>query len=224
MGVTRRAAATSRIRRCRSGSMIAAFGAVLIALGIASLPHPARRQLPAAATQLRDTTGDPWDGRTLEWSTSSPPPAYNFAFTPVVHDLDAWCDMKKRGYERPLEGFRPIHMPKNTGAGFILAVLSAVCGFALIWYIWWLAALRFVAHARRRDRPHLQLRARLPHPGGRGRPHRRTRAPACWPAMSESTAPSTHRPPTAPTAPRLLRSRRARITPRAARCSASGST
>jgi cytochrome o ubiquinol oxidase subunit 1 len=46
---------------------------------------------------LRDVTGDPWDGRTLEWATSSPPPDYNFAFTPVVHDSDAWADMKKNG-------------------------------------------------------------------------------------------------------------------------------
>ena len=90
-------------------------------------------------------TGDPWDGRTLEWSTSSPPPAYNFAFTPVVHDNDAWCDMKQRGYERPLDGFIPIHMPRNTGAGFVLAALSAVLGFALIWHMWWLAAAAFVA-------------------------------------------------------------------------------
>ena len=105
---------------------------------------PARRQLlPARA--LRDLTGDPWNGRTLEWSTSSPPPPYNFAFTPVVHDHDAWWDMKKRGYNRPGEGFRPIHMPKNTGAGIVLAGLSTVLGFALVWYIWWLAALSFVA-------------------------------------------------------------------------------
>jgi cytochrome o ubiquinol oxidase subunit 1 len=53
--------------------------------------------------------------------------------------------MKKRGYDRPLGGFRPIHMPKNTGAGVVLAGLSTVLGFALIWYIWWLAALSFVA-------------------------------------------------------------------------------
>ena len=58
---------------------------------------------------------DPWDGRTLEWSTSSPPPHYNFAFTPMVHERDAWTDMKARGYKRPLEGFKPIHMPKSTG-------------------------------------------------------------------------------------------------------------
>jgi cytochrome o ubiquinol oxidase subunit 1 len=70
-----------------------------------------------SARQLRDLTGDPWDGRTLEWSTSSPPPAYNFAFTPVIHDNDAWWDMKKRGYQRPLDGFQPIHMPSNTATG-----------------------------------------------------------------------------------------------------------
>ncbi|RUU76158.1 cytochrome o ubiquinol oxidase subunit I, partial [Mesorhizobium sp. M7A.T.Ca.TU.009.01.1.2] len=90
-------------------------------------------------------TGDPWDGRTLEWATSSPPPAYNFAFTPVVHDLDAWADMKNRGYQRPLTGFRDIHMPRNTGAGVVLAGLSVVLAMALIWYIWWLAIVSFVA-------------------------------------------------------------------------------
>jgi cytochrome o ubiquinol oxidase subunit 1 len=95
--------------------------------------------------RLRDLTGDPWDGRTLEWSTSSPPPPYNFAFTPVVHDYDAWADMKKRGYDRPLGGFKPIHMPKNTAAGIVLAGLSTMLGFALVWYIWWLAALCFIA-------------------------------------------------------------------------------
>jgi cytochrome o ubiquinol oxidase subunit 1 len=95
--------------------------------------------------QLRDTTGDPWNGRTLEWATSSPPPSYNFAFTPMVHDIDAWWDMKTGGYIRPGAGFRPIHMPKNTGMGVILAGISVVMALALIWYIWWLAAVSFVA-------------------------------------------------------------------------------
>ena len=70
---------------------------MLIALGIVSFLI----QLVVSFMRrgsLRDTTGDPWNGRTLEWSTSSPPPAYNFAFTPIVHDNDAWYDMKKRGY------------------------------------------------------------------------------------------------------------------------------
>lgn len=63
----------------------------------------------------------------------------------MVHDLDAWWDMKQRGYVRPTSGFIPIHMPANTGAGVVLAGLSVVCGFAMIWHIWWLAVLSFIA-------------------------------------------------------------------------------
>ncbi len=142
MGVTR------RLRYFEDPSLqiwfvIAAFGAVLILFGILAflvqLYVSIRRR-----HELRDTTGDPWDGRTLEWSTSSPPPAYNFAFTPIVHDGDAWWDMKQRGYERPLSGFRAILMPRNTGAGVVLAALSTVFGFAMVWYMWWLAFASFV--------------------------------------------------------------------------------
>jgi cytochrome o ubiquinol oxidase subunit 1 len=143
MGVTR------RLSRFEDPSLqiwfvVAAVGAVLIALGILCFLIQIGVSI-LRREQLRDVTGDPWSGRTLEWSTSSPPPAYNFAFTPIAHDLDAWADMKKRGYQRPLTGYRPIHMPKNTGAGVIIAGLATICGFALIWYIWWLAALSFVA-------------------------------------------------------------------------------
>ncbi|AIY41606.1 Cytochrome O ubiquinol oxidase subunit I [Collimonas arenae] len=123
---------------------IAAFGAVLIALGIASFVV----QLVVSYIRresLRDTTGDPWGARTLEWSTSSPPPDYNFAFTPVIHDNDAWTDMKANGYTRPLKDFVAIHMPKNTAAGFIIAALSAAIGFALIWHMWLVAVVGFVA-------------------------------------------------------------------------------
>ncbi|MBI5132590.1 MAG: cytochrome o ubiquinol oxidase subunit I [Rhodopseudomonas palustris] len=124
--------------------IIAGFGAFLVAVGIAAFliqiaVSVMRRE------QLRDVTGDPWNGRTLEWATSSPPPDYNFAFTPMVRDTDAWWDMKRAGYQRPLEGFKPIHMPSNTGTGIILAGLSTVMAFGLIWYIWWLAALSFIA-------------------------------------------------------------------------------
>ncbi|UCI25931.1 cytochrome o ubiquinol oxidase subunit I [Mesorhizobium sp. B2-8-5] len=123
--------------------VIAAFGAVLIACGIAAFLVQIFVSIRKREA-LADHTGDPWDGRTLEWSTSSPPPAYNFAFTPVIRDNDAWFDMKKAGYRRPLSGFKPIHMPKNTGTGLILAVFSVALGFGLIWYMWWLAALSFV--------------------------------------------------------------------------------
>jgi len=123
---------------------IAAVGAVLIALGIASfliqLVVSYRRR-----ESLRDHTGDPWNGRTLEWSTSSPPPNYNFAFTPEVHDGDAWYQMKQRNYLRPAQGFLPIHMPKNTAAGIIIAGLSTLIGFALIWHMYLIAGVGFVA-------------------------------------------------------------------------------
>ncbi|RZM37140.1 MAG: cytochrome o ubiquinol oxidase subunit I, partial [Sphingomonas sp.] len=93
---------------------------------------------------LTDHTGDPWGGRTLEWSTSSPPPEYNFAFTPIIHDLDAWYDMKDRKYARPTTGFKAIHMPRGTGTGVFLAGLSVAFGFGMIWYMWWLAGLALV--------------------------------------------------------------------------------
>jgi len=122
----------------------ACIGAFLIALGIAcflvQIGVSVKRR-----DSLRDHTGDPWQGRTLEWATSSPPPDYNFAFTPVVHDNDAWWDMKSRGYVRPQSGFQAIHMPRNTGTGVILSALSVACAFGLVWHIWWLAAAGFVA-------------------------------------------------------------------------------
>jgi cytochrome o ubiquinol oxidase subunit 1 len=124
--------------------VIAAIGAGLIACGIAAMLVQYAVSI-IRRDRNRDLTGDPWGGRTLEWATSSPPPAYNFAFTPVVHDLDNWAAMKRAGVTRPLGGFRPIHMPRNTGAGVILSGFSAVCGFALIWHIWWLAAVSFAA-------------------------------------------------------------------------------
>jgi cytochrome o ubiquinol oxidase subunit I len=124
--------------------VIAAIGAVIILIGILGFVMSIVMGI-VKRHELADTTGDPWDGRTLEWSTSSPPPSYNFAFTPVVHELDAWADMKARGYQRPQGGFRPIHMPRNTAAGVILAGLSLTLGFGMIWYMWWLAGLSFAA-------------------------------------------------------------------------------
>lgn len=124
--------------------VIAGLGAFLILLGIVCFLLQIAYSI-WKRDELRDVTGDPWNGRTLEWATSSPPPDYNFAFTPVVHDNDAWTDMKKRGYVRPLDGFKPIHMPRNTATGIVLAGLSMAMGFALIWHIWWLAAVSFAA-------------------------------------------------------------------------------
>jgi len=143
MGVTRRVSHFEDAT-LQPWFIVAAFGAVLIGFGILAFFVQLRVSFKRREA-LRDPTGDPWNGRTLEWSTASPPPAYNFAFTPRVHDLDAWWDMKRRGYVRPTQGFIDIHMPKGTAAGMVLAGLSAVCGFALIWHIVWLAIGAFVA-------------------------------------------------------------------------------
>ncbi len=118
---------------------VAAAGAAVILVGIicqaVQLIVSIRRR-----EQTRDLSGDPWNGRTLEWSVSSPPPFYNFAQIPVVHDLDAFTDMKEKGiaYQRPAE-YHDIHMPKNTSAGFVIGMFAFAFGFAMIWHIWWLA-------------------------------------------------------------------------------------
>jgi cytochrome o ubiquinol oxidase subunit 1 len=118
--------------------IVAEVGALVILVGIAAtiaqLVVSIRRR-----DQHRDRTGDPWDGRTLEWSTASPPPAYNFAVLPVVESLDAFWVMKQRGPLVPVEHYESIEMPSNSPNGFVTAFFAVVMGFALIWHIWWLA-------------------------------------------------------------------------------------
>jgi len=123
---------------------ISLFGTLMIAAGIACM----LMQIAVSVMNrkaLRDVTGDPWNGRTLEWATSSPPPDYNFAFTPVVYDNDTFADMKKNGYQRPLKDYVAIHMPANTWAGFVISALSAVVGFGIIWHMWLVVGVSFVA-------------------------------------------------------------------------------
>jgi len=124
--------------------IIAAVGAGIIALGIGTQVL----QLVVSFMQrekLRDTTGDPWNGRTLEWSLPSPAPAYNFARIPIVRERDAYWDMKKRGVDLKGSTFVPIHMPRNKATGFIMAGCMFVTGFALVWQIWWLVIAGFAA-------------------------------------------------------------------------------
>ncbi|WP_110599686.1 cytochrome o ubiquinol oxidase subunit I [Salinicola lusitanus] len=123
--------------------IVAWFGAVVIAMGIACIVI----QLIVSIRDReknRDLTGDPWDGRTLEWSTSSPPPNYNFAYLPKVDSIDSYWEMKQQpgGFKRELATkFEDVHMPKNTAEGPILSLFSLFFGFALIWHIWWLVGL-----------------------------------------------------------------------------------
>ena len=120
--------------------IVALVGALFVAAGIAAFLIQIFVSVRNKEA-LRDTTGDPWNGRTLEWSTASPPPYYNFAFTPRVHRVDAWWHMKQAGYVRPTENFEPIHMPRYTASGVILSALFTVLGFAMVWHVWWLAAI-----------------------------------------------------------------------------------
>jgi cytochrome o ubiquinol oxidase subunit 1 len=98
--------------------------------------------------ELRDTTGDPWDGRSLEWATTSPPPVFNFAVLPDVHGEEAYWGLKERAREALKLGaepeYEPIHMPRNSPTGFVCAFFATLIGFALIWHIWWLAILGFI--------------------------------------------------------------------------------
>ncbi len=95
-----------------------------------------------------DTTGDPWNGRTLEWSVPSPAPFYNFAVTPSVTTRDAWWEEKqarRRGHMLKAPDYKDIELPKNSGLGVMIAAMALAVGFGLIWHIWWLAIVGLVA-------------------------------------------------------------------------------
>jgi cytochrome o ubiquinol oxidase subunit 1 len=99
--------------------------------------------------ELRDTTGDPWDGRSLEWATPSPPPFFNYAVMPNVEGEEAYWDIKLRAIETqqlsPEPAYEPIEMPVNSPVGLYTAFFATVTGFSLIWHIWWLAAVGLVS-------------------------------------------------------------------------------
>ena len=122
-------------------------GAFFIAAGIALLVAQLFYSIKTRE-QRRDITGDPWDGRTLEWLTLSPPPHYNFAVLPDVHGEEAYWHRKQRSIERdqliPEPNYQPIEMPLNTPTGVIVAFFASVCGFAVIWYIWWMAIVGLI--------------------------------------------------------------------------------
>lgn len=122
--------------------VVAAIGVVIIMCGIALQIL----QILVSIKQRKehkDVTGDPWNGRTLEWSTSSPPPFYNFAVIPEVHERDPFWVMKHAAtVEKPL--YKDIHMPKDTPMGIFIGGFSFILGFALIWHIIWLGAIGLI--------------------------------------------------------------------------------
>ena len=143
MGMTRRMQHYD-VPAWRPWLLIAAGGAAIILVGIilqiAQLVVSIRRR-----DALRDETGDPWNGRSLEWATSSPPPAFNFAVLPHVEGEEAYWGIKQRARQQAKLADEPnyaaIEMPRNSPTGFICAFFATFMGFALIWHIWWMVAL-----------------------------------------------------------------------------------
>lgn len=138
MGATRRLNAYN-VAEWQPLFIVAALGAMLVVCGIGCQAIQVWVSIKERKKH-RDLSGDPWNGRTLEWSTASPPPFYNFAVTPEVHERDAfWVMKQKKKVASPT--YQEIHMPKNTPMGFYIGVASFCMGFGLIWYMFWLAAL-----------------------------------------------------------------------------------
>jgi cytochrome o ubiquinol oxidase subunit 1 len=139
MGMTRRMQSYDELS-WQPFLIVAAIGALVILAGIgfqvAQLVVSIRTR-----DRRRDLTGDPWNGRTLEWSTVSPPPAYNYAVLPEVHGVDEFWRVKAAEEPQPPLEYADIEMPRNSAVGFVTAFFAVVTGFAVIWHIWWMAAL-----------------------------------------------------------------------------------
>src|ERR1700722_9879057 len=128
-------------------TLVAGVGALIILTGIILQVTQLTVSIRTRARR-RELTGDPWDGRTLEWATASPPPAYNFAVLPYVESTEPYWDIKLQARENQQLAAEPkyetIEVPRNTPTGFITAFFAVVTGFALIWHIWWIVVLGLV--------------------------------------------------------------------------------
>lgn len=145
MGATRRLDGYDASLGWQGLFIVAGVGVVVIGLGLALMGLQILWSF-IQRKKLADTTGDPWDGRTLEWATTSPPMHYSFAITPHADKRDAFWEAKRAGVS-VAEGkpYTDIEMPKNTPIGMFIAAASFFVGFGLIWHQWWLALLGFVA-------------------------------------------------------------------------------
>ncbi len=146
MGATRRLDHYDASTGWQGLFIVAGVGVVIIAFGV----FLQLLQLGVSIWQRKknlDTTGDPWNGRTLEWSVPSPAPFYNFAISPVVHSRDPFWEQKeslKRGEKPEKRVYHDIELPKNSGMGVNIALFAYMIGFGLIWHMWWLAVVGLV--------------------------------------------------------------------------------
>jgi cytochrome o ubiquinol oxidase subunit 1 len=143
MGATRRMEHYSNVH-WQPLMLVAFAGALVIFTGVVLTVIQLIVSIRTRASH-RDVTGDPWNGRTLEWSTTSPPPPWNYARLPQVSGLDAFWAAKRLGEPVPVADpqYRAIHIPRNNPTGFFLAFCTVIFGFAMIWHIWWMAILGF---------------------------------------------------------------------------------
>jgi cytochrome o ubiquinol oxidase subunit I len=124
--------------------LVAGVGVLIILCGIALQATQLIVSIRSRARRI-DPTGDPWDGRTLEWAIPSPPPAFNFAALPDVSGQEPYWGMKRRAIEAMHVSQEPhyqsLEVPRNSPTGFVTAFFAFFLGFALIWHIWWLVLL-----------------------------------------------------------------------------------
>jgi cytochrome o ubiquinol oxidase subunit 1 len=126
--------------------IVAGIGAVIIAIGV-GLQILQLIVSIKDRVKLKDETGDPWNGRTLEWSIPSPMPFYNFAVLPTVTDRDPFWATKHpkeqdlQIVDKSTPKYEDISMPKNSGLGIIIAGFAFLVGFSMVWHIVWLGIL-----------------------------------------------------------------------------------
>lgn len=138
MGATRRLDHYEASTGWQPFYIMALIGGIIIMIGVALQIV----QIIASIIQrkhLRDHTGDPWDGRTLEWSVASPPPSYNFSVIPTVSTRDVFFEMKQKGLTKRV--YEDIHMPKNTASGIYISIFAFLAGFGFVWDIVWLVVV-----------------------------------------------------------------------------------
>lgn len=137
MGMTRRLVTYGWDKGWWEMNLVSTIGAVLMAIAFLLQVW---QIVYSVKYSPKDTTGDPWNGRTLEWSIPSPAPHYNFATLPQVSSQDEWWEEKQRrarGEQSPMPKLEPIHMPRNSGIPFVMSMFWFTAGFGFVFdWVW----------------------------------------------------------------------------------------